>query len=1165
MEDTRVWLEDASRKGARNDWEPFAANHLYSAFIEQNAVRIDCNAPTDDFSRRTTLPLKAVEHHCSLAFSTIRPGLLAIGTGTGLAIYDIDSTTTKVLELGTDRAITSLAWSCVDVDLFAIGHIDGRISIWSLGQPSAPLHVVQAGQGACRCLAWSNAGENLLAAGLGDALHLWHVGRTARRLGGTRHHEAAIKRLAWRPDGSTQILVGNSCGSLTIWDFSQYLRVLMLEPADDNDELFGELEDVQPPHEPLFTATIETWVRQFSYLSEHGILALSEAGDNVQLFDMREIPDSPNAIWEATLGFEASNVTIVTHQGSIALLCSGHDMQKTILIPDKVIKQLGCKTQEISACSARDDKQTSRLMTGTPGQPVSESGKETMKPVPISMLKAERGTFSRTAEQMRVLRSRSPSKISVRPATAESARSETTAIPITSPMTSSLDLPRPPPDEDDSPMPFLSPTIPSRKTSPSANPPLDGTLVLPPPPDESFDSLPSTAAPDSDSDDETFDGTTMLGSGNLMLPGGVNVPLPKSCGALFAPNGQLVTYFPPKPRSSAKADDLEPERTSSSAKVAKVFPTFGNLANGFANLDDESDSDSTASAGATAWDGIPPIQLPSSTPESHPWHSKFSPSKTPLSNQKSVYISVREIMEHSGLRPKIATEYRLVCRDTADGPRMAHANAQVALDAGLHQIANLWHMVNYALSRQKAVSSKDAASEVESIDFGVDHFGASNSDTEALSAKTLSTDHQQLAVQARILGESWLIARVLALSERIADLQTLGSISALILSFEAHAKVMSGSAPTFQRSVPGADYFDTHRVRKPAPRPIPLLRNDSRESVVIHQSPTKARPSSHASSRNPSQPTTPGLDSLSSTPPYPFPNLSRQGSRISASGSASPETHRSSFSAAAKYYAQSITEKFSNYGTSPPTKRLGTSPGNELSSSLPTGSWGKSVSFASTTDTAQGSRQSRTQSSHDDGYDSDRTIDDSSLPHTPRSTTGEITFKVKDAFNFQSHFDETEDALLPPQLLAKAQIWVRSYAEQLRTWDMITEAAELESLAGPEDQTLASLKPRGIVPVPIQGQRKPACSICYAKIDGLQQACSRCLHTMHLSCLTDFLEECGAADFECPTGCGCRCDDVPYEEAEWDDVEEVDARTAIRKRSLTDPRVWRARVEGASW
>ncbi|KAI7248508.1 hypothetical protein KC335_g18305 [Hortaea werneckii] len=218
------------------------------------------------------------------------------------------------------------------------------------------------------------------------------------------------------------------------------------------------------------------------------------------------------------------------------------------------------------------------------------------------------------------------------------------------------------------------------------------------------------------------------------------------------------------------------------------------------------------------------------------------------------------------------------------------------------------------------------------------------------------------------------------------------------------------------------------------------------------------------------------------------------------SGSASPERYRGSFSAAAKYYAQSITDKFSSYGSSPPARRFGTSPSaaNDLSTSVPTphGSWSKSVSFASaatsTIGTARNSQLSRSNTDAE-GYDSDKTIDDTSLPQTPKSANAPVLPRF---FNVEAFADEVSGAakssLLPEDLAVKAVVWQEHYAELLRCWGLWMQAAELEKAAGlarPGVGIEDGWSHDGVMPVSVPGQRKATCGICYAVIKGVQQLC----------------------------------------------------------------------------
>jgi hypothetical protein len=132
------------------------------------------------------------------------------------------------------------------------------------------------------------------------------------------------------------------------------------------------------------------------------------------------------------------------------------------------------------------------------------------------------------------------------------------------------------------------------------------------------------------------------------------------------------------------------------------------------------------------------------------------------------------------------------------------------------------------------------------------------------------------------------------------------------------------------------------------------------------------------------------------------------------------------------------------------------------------------------------------------------------------------------------------------------------------------QAAELDNIAGQRKSANTQSKHTGITAMPAGKARKATCSICYCKIQGVQQVCSQCLHTTHLSCLSGLLKDCGAEQMECPTGCGCVCSAAGYEEITWAASEEVPVPVPVgptvrRKWSFTDPRRWREQVQGDSW
>ncbi|KAK3617233.1 hypothetical protein LTR22_026803 [Elasticomyces elasticus] len=357
-----------------------------------------------------------------------------------------------------------------------------------------------------------------------------------------------------------------------------------------------------------------------------------------------------------------------------------------------------------------------------------------------------------------------------------------------------------------------------------------------------------------------------------------------------------------------------------------------------------------------------------------------------------------------------------------------------------------------------------------------------------------------------------------------------------------------------------------------------MSQRESHPGSLMYESPTKLQHFSQMSSRTPSQQSTPHIDSASSTPPLSLPSFSRQGTGLSGSGSgsggkASPNYHCSSFSAAARHYAQN--DKFGFYGTSSPLKKNSISPKpNELSTSLSSGgSWGKSVSFASNASITRNSQLSQSYGNAElDDYDSDRTIEDTSLPRIWRLGPIPVLLQLQNKDMFSD--DITGSAKLPllsSDLAPKAALWPAYYAEQLRCWDLLIQAAELEKVAG----TVAGSDIAGVHLFRAPRQRKPECSVCFAVAEKLVQVCPARLHATHLLCLSQYvniLEDDEA--FECPTGCGCQSTVLPYEHVVLqmppekpaeEIVKETTWKPVRRNLSFMDPRRWPAKVEGESW
>lgn len=198
------------------------------------------------------------------------------------------------------------------------------------------------------------------------------------------------------------------------------------------------------------------------------------------------------------------------------------------------------------------------------------------------------------------------------------------------------------------------------------------------------------------------------------------------------------------------------------------------------------------------------------------------------------------------------------------------------------------------------------------------------------------------------------------------------------------------------------------------------------------------------------------------------------------------------------------------------------------------------------------------------------------MPHTyiPKSPGGPIAVTLKNQDQFADEVSGCARAkLIPDDLFAMSRSWCEYYAEQLRSWDMVFKAAELEKVAGitntiPATSTTTEFRDSGPKLQHIKNRpssHSSICSICHqASTPAVEQICPSCLHSSHISCLADYAQDLDVGEFTCPTGCGCTCSDLWYGEQEW--MRSPEVRPAFKKKpSFTDPRRWRARVEGDSW
>ncbi|RMY51250.1 hypothetical protein D0865_06454 [Hortaea werneckii] len=1099
----------------------------------------------------------------------LQPARLALAQRGQVSVHDIKGRRTQSTLTDTNRAVTSLAWSPHNASVIAVGSIDGSLIICNIDQSQRPLRRWKYGPGPCKSIAWNNLYHDVLATSHEKTIAVWSARNFRRPQRTLRAGHARFLELSWHSSESAKLLSTSDDNFIRVWDLSETLAfisgdasILENDSDSEDDTMFGEPEGLRRRAFPIAQIPLLKPPRSAQWLGEHGIFVLAEDGRHVVFYSFGSDWEMPHEVWRLKLDITALSATLQPAEGATMLIAVSMGDVEVHKIPSVIIDNLGGHVHERKQVQPSGTQtHAEQPRSSEDDGPDQQCRLSTMNPLSAVHIRKEEISFEETSKQ---LQTRTRTRKAEEHRKKMPVTSNLSAARSTSPatrMTSSLQLPKEQDLSTDSAIPFLSPSIPAQEGSLSAIPPLEESVQLSSL--HQINSIQSTqysAARDGDSDDETF-ADALVGSGSY-LPGGINVPLPKACGALFAPSGQLVTFFPPKstrqnaPRTGDKGAMVGNKEQSKARRAAQLFPTFGNLVSNDEISDSETSSGSSVASQSNA--SLPPMAMDASMETGRSWQQqgpRMMPSE-PTATGNKVVISTHDVEDFVPVSKITARDYR-VWRGTESSSDMCYANGRIAEEVGLEDTASVWRLLALLLEDAvplDVVSQGQGQESSESILVVAQRSRRSLRETRLAGSQEASS-FGKLRWANHPFAASWLVRRMLQWAEDHADIQMLACIPTILA--QASQVVSEVNQTAFESmftklATYDPDYLlysDTSKQPPFKSRPIPFTRSESYQSSRLQQTPVRTPVVSQTSSGFPSQPPTPQIGSTSSTPPTTFPPLPRPNSNrlsTSMSGSASPERYRGSFSAAAKYYAQSITDKFSSYGSSPPARRFGTSSSaNDLSTSVPTphGSWSKSVSFASaaasTVGTAGNSQLSRSNTDAE-GYDSDKTIDDSSLPQTPKSTNAPVLPKF---FNLNSFSDEVsggaaKSRFLPEDLAAKAIVWQEHYAELLRCWGLWMQAAELEKAAGlARDPRIGfdddGWSHDGVVPVSVPGSRQAACSICYTVIKGVQQLCPECLHTNHLGCLIEYCDFLEGEGFECPAGCGCDCAGLPFEQVDF--------------------------------
>ncbi|KAL9602001.1 MAG: hypothetical protein Q9219_002109 [cf. Caloplaca sp. 3 TL-2023] len=454
-----------------------------------------------------------------------------------------------------------------------------------------------------------------------------------------------------------------------------------------------------------------------------------------------------------------------------------------------------------------------------------------------------------------------------------------------------------------------------------------------------------------------------------------NVPLPKACGALWADDGRLVCFFPPK--EEKKASFLEPFSFKAAGLTSRtrrdIFEGFGRLHSrssdtelapsnrgsvesgdsDFAeSLESDSDSSSSSGFGQTSLRLMPSIAWGDGPPEAHRALSTEESQKSSGANAQNA-VGTRSsqnfvsIHQYAGLLP--AKRHLAEAYSLASSSECCLHNATVARNSGDLDLADTWAFVSLLLKNAVPLEYVPVTFQQEPILLTIRRTLSPLRGKD--SAVDLSYDEEsQTSMKGPVFwgshpfGRRWLVDALFEHYERLADIQMLAMLSCVLqqrfewareLATDNPLEVVGHQSSTWHEAHPlttAERYFPTAEVASSL-----LSSSASKPTFSLDMQSTTSGPNSTGSSfgASTSDPLTPFSTGL--TPPCSKTNKLRHERSISqAPLSTSPEqlrhTHRSS-SNLASAFAASIARPFSFStpdSSSPPTihPKRRTSPGS---------------------------------------------------------------------------------------------------------------------------------------------------------------------------------------------------------------------------------------------
>jgi WD40 repeat protein len=293
-----------------------------------------------------------------------------------------------------------------------------------------------------------------------------------------------------------------------------------------------------------------------------------------------------------------------------------------------------------------------------------------------------------------------------------------------------------------------------------------------------------------------------------------NVPLPKACGAMFAEDGRLVCFFPPKEdeqKSIMNSLTLMREGDRSNRGL-RLFEGFGRIhtaspeAQPLTNSTEEErddpnesdeywtdSSDASSDAGVSALvNGLPRLPWGQSFDRRRPRgplstdFSQFSAGtgsavKSNPSKVKSI-VSIRSLNDIQPCRQSLAEGYLI----RGDPQVISTHNAIVASSTGDQGLASTWELISLLLSNEVPLELAQLESRSVPILVVAEKATKNRRDSGIDLGFDNITREKPLGLRGQIkwgphpFGQTWLILRIFDYYERLGDVQMLAMLSCVL-------------------------------------------------------------------------------------------------------------------------------------------------------------------------------------------------------------------------------------------------------------------------------------------------------------------------------------------------------------------------------------------------